>query len=108
MHREFKAVFLFVFISYGLSASSQANSAENPQVTVSVYDYAQLPLDTLTGAEQRIPIVVEVVRIARQSLIRPLAVEHHLHAVGCCQLHEVEPGNRRSRVDRLVLEPQDL
>jgi len=53
MHREFKAVFLFVFISYGLSASSQANSAENPQVTVSVYDYAQLPLDTLTGAEQQ-------------------------------------------------------
>ena len=53
MHREFKAVFLFVFISYGLSASSQANSAENPQVTVSVYDYAQLPRDTLTRAEQQ-------------------------------------------------------
>ena len=59
-------------------------------------------------AEQRVPMVVEIARIAREDFIRPLAVEHDLDAVARGQLHQVEPGNRRPRYDRLVLEPQDL
>src|SRR3989442_673529 len=60
------------------------------------------------AAEQRVPMVVEIARIAREDFIRPLAVEHDLDAGARGQFHQVEPGNRRSRNDRLILEPQDL
>src|ERR1044071_4751503 len=55
--------------------------------------------------EQRVPVVVEVARIAGQRFIRSLAVQHHFDAVGLGQLHEVEARDRRSRDDRLLLEP---
>ena len=53
MHREFKVVVLFVVITCSLSALSQTSLAENPQVTVSLYDDAGVPRETLTRAEQQ-------------------------------------------------------
>src|SRR5206468_8449181 len=47
--------------------------------------------DTLGGAEQRVPVIVEVVRIARPYFIGPLTVEHNLDAATGCQFHQVEP-----------------
>lgn len=53
MHRGFKVVLLFVLTSCGLLTWSRVSFAENPQVTVSVYDDARVPADTLTRAEQQ-------------------------------------------------------
>ena len=50
MHRRFKAVLLFALTGFGLLGSS---FAENPQVTVSVYNDVEVSPDTLTQAEQR-------------------------------------------------------
>ena len=60
------------------------------------------------AAEQRVPVVVKIAWVPREDFVRPLAVEHDLDAVARGQLHQVEPGNRPPRYDRLVVEPQDL
>ena len=62
----------------------------------------------LGGAEQRVPVVGEVARIARQDFVRSLTVQYDLDAIARCQLHEVEPRNWRPRDDGLILKAQHL
>jgi hypothetical protein len=51
MHRKSKAVLLHVLTSCALLASLPSSFAGNPQITVSVYDDAGVPRDTLRRAE---------------------------------------------------------
>jgi hypothetical protein len=53
VHREFKTILLLAVTTFSLFASPLLSLAENPQVTVSVYDDAQLPSSTLVRAEQQ-------------------------------------------------------
>lgn len=53
MRRAFKTIVLFLIISSGLLGLTPTSLAENPQVTVCVYNDTQAPLDSLTRAEQR-------------------------------------------------------
>jgi hypothetical protein len=48
-----RAAILFALTSFNLWGSTSKTFAENPQVTVSVYNDAQAPSDTLTRAEQK-------------------------------------------------------
>ena len=53
MHRAFKAAILFALTSFNLWGSTSKTFAENPQVTVSLYNDAQVPSGTLRRAEQQ-------------------------------------------------------
>ena len=53
MRREFKSVLLVALTNCTLLAVPPTSVAENPQVTVSVYNDAQAPGDTLGRAEQQ-------------------------------------------------------
>jgi len=53
VHRAFKAAILFALTSFNLWGSTSRTFAENPQVTVSLYNDAQVPSDTLRRAEQQ-------------------------------------------------------
>jgi len=53
VHRAFKAAILFALTSFNLWGSTSKTFAENPQVTVSIYNDAQVPSDTLRRAEQQ-------------------------------------------------------
>lgn len=53
MHRQVKIVPLVALTTCTLLALAPPSMAENPQVSVLVYDDAQVPADTLTRAEHR-------------------------------------------------------
>ena len=53
MHRQVKIVLLVALTTCTLLALTPPSVAENPRVSVLVYDDAQVPADTLTRAEQR-------------------------------------------------------
>jgi hypothetical protein len=59
VHRKFKSIFLNALTSCALLASAPMGFAENPQITVSVYDDAGVPEDTLTSAEGRAAKILE-------------------------------------------------
>jgi hypothetical protein len=53
VHRAFKAAILFALTSFNLWGSTSKTFVEIPQVTVSLYNDAQVPSDTLRRAEQQ-------------------------------------------------------
>jgi hypothetical protein len=66
-----------------------------------------LPCATqLSGAQQRIPRIAEVVRIAPDGFIGPLTIQDHLDAVVRREAHQLVADDGRERMHRLVLKAE--